>query len=152
LAISSRCSFGAKVAPAVKGTRSWGGVHRSGSVLAESGKDAVTPDGNLLMHGGPDRLVRVYDVLTDKELACLSGHVGTILAVAISNDGKYAATASSDATVLVWELPAALRLGGTRKYGWAMEMMSTNTLPTLRHPIHGIREIRGLPWLRWPRC
>jgi WD40 repeat protein len=83
--------------------------NRAGEYLAESGKTAVTPDGRLLVHGGPDKVIRVYDVFTGKQLATFHGHEGAILAVAISNDGKYAATASTDTTVLVWELPAAER-------------------------------------------
>lgn len=69
----------------------------------------MTPDGRLLVHGGPDRVVRVYDMFTSKEVARFEGHEGAILAVAISNDGKYAATASTDTTVLLWELPRPLK-------------------------------------------
>jgi WD40 repeat protein len=101
-----RRAYGAKVAPA-KGTHLEGQVHSSGQSLAESGKVAVTADGKLLVHGGPDKVVRVYDVFTGQEVARFTGHEGAILAVAISNGGKYAATASTDTTVLLWELPAA---------------------------------------------
>jgi WD40 repeat protein len=68
------------------------------------------PDGKLLVHGS-DNLARVYDVFTGKEVGSFSGHEGAILAVAISNDGKYAATASTDTTVLLWQLPSALKPG-----------------------------------------
>jgi WD40 repeat protein len=109
-----RRSYGVKATPA-EGTHLHGFFSESGSPLAQSAKVAMTPDGKLLVHGGPDKVVRVYNVFTGEELARYTGHEGAILAVAISNDGKYAATASTDTTVLVWELPAASHGGGTGK-------------------------------------
>jgi WD40 repeat protein len=52
-------------------------------------------------------VVRVWDIFTGKELASFKGHDGAIHALAISPDGKFAATASTDTTVLVWALPSA---------------------------------------------
>jgi WD40 repeat protein len=75
--------------------------------LSGEAKVAVTPDGKQLVHAGPDRVVRVWDIFTGKELASFKGHDGAILALAISPDGKFAATASTDTTVLLWALPSA---------------------------------------------
>jgi WD40 repeat protein len=75
--------------------------------FAGEAKVGVTPDGRQLVHAGPDRVVRVWDIFTGKEVASFKGHDGAILALAISPDGKFAATASTDTTVLLWALPSS---------------------------------------------
>jgi WD40 repeat protein len=92
---------------AVVGDRSmFGGGYVSLEYAGEA-KVAVTPDGRQLVHAGPDRVVRVWDIFTGKEIASFKGHDGEILALAISPDGKFAATASTDTTVLLWALPSS---------------------------------------------
>jgi WD40 repeat protein len=83
-----------------------------GSRLAISTDSAMTA-----LAGEQDRTVRVWDVITGKELASFKGHTAPINAVAFSPDSKLLASASADTTALIWDLsklertaPAAKKL------------------------------------------
>ena len=56
------------------------------------------------LSGGYDNTARVWDVATGMELRTLGGAGGAILAVAISPDGRLAATGSADQTIQIWNL------------------------------------------------
>jgi WD40 repeat protein len=60
---------------------------------------AYSPDGKRLAAGGLDRIVRVWDVATGKELFRLGPHAGTVSGVAFSNDGKRLISASGGVRV-----------------------------------------------------
>jgi WD40 repeat protein len=97
-----RCTYGTQAK--ARKTKAVAGGYISLN-FANHAKVGVTPDGRLLVHGSPDGVVRVWDLLTGKEASSFKGHEGTILAVAVSPDGQFAASASTDTTVLVWKLP-----------------------------------------------
>src|SRR5262249_22652010 len=61
-----------------------------------------SPDGRLLLTGGEDRLLRVYDVPSWQPRCTLDGHVGRITAIAFAPDGQMLATASADGTIRFW--------------------------------------------------
>jgi eukaryotic-like serine/threonine-protein kinase len=54
---------------------------------------AFLPDGKHALSGGWDRIVRLWDVDTFKEVRQLKGHVAGVQCLAISKDGKRALTA-----------------------------------------------------------
>jgi WD40 repeat protein len=68
---------------------------------------AFSPDGQLLA-GGDGPAARLWSAKNGQLLALVTGHDGDVEGLAFSPDGTRLATASSDTTVLVWDLPALL--------------------------------------------
>jgi len=63
-----------------------------------------SPDGKLLVAGGFDSKVYVWDAETRKPLTTLDAHGGQVTSAAFSADGAWLATAGADATTLLWEV------------------------------------------------
>jgi RNA polymerase sigma factor (sigma-70 family) len=76
--------------------------------VAPSANVAFSPRGDLLVYGAPAGDIHVWQVQTGQEVATFRGHNGVINAFALSADGKTLASASTDTTVLTWDLSAAL--------------------------------------------
>lgn len=77
-----------------------------GTVQAHSGPVlgmAMAPD-DTLYTGGADGAINIWDAATMLKRGTLSGHVGAILDVQLSRDGKRLASASADGTVRLWDL------------------------------------------------
>jgi WD40 repeat protein len=64
-----------------------------------------TPDGKKVITGGDDRLARVWDVATGKELQQFP-HLGAVTGIVVTPDNRYAISASADAILRMWKLPA----------------------------------------------
>jgi WD40 repeat protein len=64
---------------------------------------AVSPDGKILVSGGDDAKVRLWNVETGKQTSLLEGHNQIIHSVAISPDGKLILSGGDDAKVIVWD-------------------------------------------------
>ncbi|KAK4699804.1 WD repeat-containing protein 48, partial [Phenoliferia sp. Uapishka_3] len=67
---------------------------------------SATPSGSLLAVGTPERVVRVYDPNSRRQVSRLGGHTDNVRAVLLSEDGKWVLSASSDSTVKLWSLTA----------------------------------------------
>jgi RNA polymerase sigma factor (sigma-70 family) len=73
---------------------------------------AFSPDGRLLVSGsgadfyGGDPSVRVWELASGQEVRRFNGHRAGVYAVAFFPDGHRIASASADATAMVWDLSA----------------------------------------------
>ena len=65
---------------------------------------AYSPDGRLLVSGGKDGLVQVWDARTGKRLRSLDSGHGWVWAVAFAPDGKTLAAGCDNATVDLWDV------------------------------------------------
>jgi len=68
---------------------------------------AISPDGNKLASGGDDKIIRLWELNTQKLLACFSGHSQAVTSVSFSPQGEILATASDDKTIKLWHLPTS---------------------------------------------
>jgi hypothetical protein len=71
---------------------------------------AFRPDGRTLATCSYDRLVRLWDLATAKEVRTLKDHSDAVYSVAFSPDGKLLATAAADRSVKVWDAATGARL------------------------------------------
>jgi WD40 repeat protein len=68
-----------------------------------------SPDGGLLLSGGPDGAVHVLDSKTGNQVQLLMGKLGPVWDIAISPDGRRIATAS-EGGLLIWDASTGRRL------------------------------------------
>jgi WD40 repeat protein len=65
---------------------------------------SYSPDGKTLASGSVDNTVKLWDVVTGKELKTLNGHQNWVWSVSFSPDGKTLASGSADNTVKLWDV------------------------------------------------
>lgn len=65
---------------------------------------AFGPGGLLLLSGGADGTVRLWNAADGIELHCFRGHAGRVLAVAFSPDGKNLFSGGEDGTIRRWSV------------------------------------------------
>lgn len=100
-----------------KVTQTWKEKH-SDTVLCLD----FSPDGKKLASGAADKIVRVTETATGKQLNLLEGHTHHVTSVAFRSDGRVLATAGAEGTVVTWDM-----LIGERKRkieGWSKEVTS----------------------------
>lgn len=81
-----------------------------------------SPNRKLLASGGADKIARVTDVVTGKQVNLFEAHTHYVMGVAFRADGRVLATAGADGVVNVWSM-----LVGERKKkieGWTKEVTS----------------------------
>jgi WD40 repeat protein/serine/threonine protein kinase len=64
---------------------------------------AFSPDGQRAASGSQDGTVRIWDLVTGREIARLAGHGDTVPSVHFSPDGRWLASLSLDRTVRIWD-------------------------------------------------
>jgi hypothetical protein len=72
---------------------------------------ACSPDGKLLVSGGYDGSVRMWDVATGDEVSEFKGHDRQVTAIGFSADGTTLATADKQGNILVWDPRLRVRGG-----------------------------------------
>jgi WD40 repeat protein len=64
---------------------------------------AFSPDDRLLASGSTDKTVKLWDVVSGKEMLSLKRHTDRVTSVAFSPDGRLLASAAWDRTVRLWD-------------------------------------------------
>jgi WD40 repeat protein len=70
-------------------------------ILTGSGGEVVGGQ----FHDGADTTVRLWDVMSGKEIHRFEGHSASVTSVALSTDGRQALSGSLDQTVRLWDIP-----------------------------------------------
>lgn len=65
---------------------------------------AFSPDGTMLASGSVDKTIRLWDVLTGKNIGTLIGHTELPRSLAFSPDGMKLASGSIDKTIRLWDV------------------------------------------------
>ncbi|NVO04095.1 MAG: caspase family protein [Bacteroidetes bacterium] len=73
--------------------------HKDGALCV-----AFSADSKFLASGGADKLVKLYDANSFKEIFTFTGHTDEIYGIAFSDDGNIIASASNDYTVKLWDV------------------------------------------------
>ena len=69
---------------------------------------AVTHDGQHIISGSGDKLVKVWSVASKSLASTCIGHISTVFAVAAMPDGQRILSGGHDKTVLAWLLDGTL--------------------------------------------
>jgi RNA polymerase sigma factor (sigma-70 family) len=78
--------------------------------FAPGGRVVASADGDFFRdHPPPPQCIRLWDVVTGKELSRLEGHDSDVTALAFSPDGTRLVSGQRNSTVLVWDVTAVLR-------------------------------------------
>jgi WD40 repeat protein len=77
---------------------------------------AYSPDGKILTTAGPKNEAHLFDSITGRELAVLSGHKGDVKCLAFSRSGKLMATGGADGMVLLWDVDSAKNIAKTNQH------------------------------------
>ncbi len=98
-----------------------GAVARLGTIrLAHPGgltALAFSTDGKRLASGGPDRIVRVWEVTSGRLALRLASHADAICAVVFLRDGKTLISGSKDGAIVLWNVQTGERVRGVVHLG-----------------------------------
>jgi WD40 repeat protein len=95
---------------------------------------AVTPDGQHIISGGDNSLVKVWSVATKSLVSTCNGHTHYVEAVAAMPDSQRILSGSSDNTVRVWRLNGTLENTFTLHTG---DVVTIVALPDNQHALSG---------------
>lgn len=87
----------------------------AGGTVVNTHQDAIlhlafSPDGKLLASCGYDRVIKLWDVATKKELRVLKDHSDSVYGIAFRPDGRLLASVAADRAVKVWDVATGTRL------------------------------------------
>jgi len=71
---------------------------------------AISPDGKTIATASYDKLIKLWDAATGKEIRTLKDHIDAIYALAFTPDGKRLVSGASDRSIKVWNPETGERL------------------------------------------
>jgi WD40 repeat protein len=90
---------------------SWDEVKLNGGHASAVRQVVFSPDGKLLVSGGEDSKVMVWNFARRERIATLTGHTDRISCIAFSPDGKCSLVSShGDGAILVWDIAERQRV------------------------------------------
>lgn len=84
---------------------------------------AISPDGKTIATASYDKLIKLWDSATGKEIRTLKDHIDAIYALAYTPDGKQLISGAADRTVKVWNPET-----GERLYTFSEPLDGINTI------------------------
>jgi WD40 repeat protein/tRNA A-37 threonylcarbamoyl transferase component Bud32 len=96
---------------------------------------AFSPDDRLLASGSADKTVKLWDVVSGKEVRALEGHTGRVTGVAFSPDGRRLASSAEDRTLRLWDTTTGEQLACLK--GHTARVTSVAFSPDGRHLASG---------------
>ncbi|MEM7537865.1 MAG: WD40 repeat domain-containing protein [Chloroflexota bacterium] len=96
---------------------------------------AFSPDGSLVVSGGSDKTIRLWDAQTLEPMNILYGHTSSVLSVGFSPDGRRIVSGSSDQTVRIWDADSGEQLA--QLDGHTQRVLSVGFSPDGRRIVSG---------------
>jgi WD40 repeat protein len=81
---------------------------------------ALSPDAKQVATAGGDKLIKVWDLATQKEIAKLAGHTSQVLGVAFNKDGKLLVSGGADQQLKVWDVQTKEKIVALGTYSTAI--------------------------------
>jgi WD40 repeat protein len=72
-------------------------------IVTAGGSINFSPEGKVIIIGNGDRLAKVWEVTTEREVLTLKEHTDAVSSVAFSPDGQWVVTASFDESAKAWD-------------------------------------------------
>ncbi|HEY9668301.1 MAG TPA: WD40 repeat domain-containing protein, partial [Coleofasciculaceae cyanobacterium] len=89
---------------------------------------AITPDGQIMLSGGNDKIITVRHLGTGRIIRTFIGHTGSIYTLCLSSNGQILVSGGRDTTLKVWNLDA---VGNYNSFSPASRVIGDGLMYTL---------------------
>ncbi|BCL39509.1 serine/threonine-protein kinase [Nostoc sp. MS1] len=85
---------------------------------------AISRDGQTLASSGDDRIIKLWDLNTQKVVNSIMGHSQAVTSIAFSPQAELLATASDDKMIKLWHLPSLEEIATLKGHAHAVKSVS----------------------------